>query len=859
MRVYELAKQLGMENRDLIPELKRMGITVSSHSSALEDDVVQKALEKLGPKLKGSTTTTGKAAEANAGSGERGKAGMVSGHATGVKVGSAHAVPAADASPKSDKRRILIKRKRVDGISTEEAAASLPTVESAGVSGAHIDALASSPTPAALLQAETSAVAPVDLTAMPGQPNLTMGAATAPAPVTTVKPAVVSSIDVITGKKKTLSLEEMQAEGLKEKGKKARKPGRTREEEELRLREDAARWQDLRAIPVQQRRDDRSKHVHHSTPGEVTKPRRKSFKLVPGMTVKEFAELIGQRPADIMRKLMDMGQMLTFNQTMNVDAAVIIAEENGIKIDLSTEKVGEELLESVVQTEEDARLESRPPVVTIMGHVDHGKTSLLDAIRQTKVAEGEAGGITQHIGAYTVAVRGKQVTFLDTPGHEAFTAMRGRGAKITDIVILVVAADDGVMPQTIEAINHARAASVPMIVAINKIDKPGANSDRVKNALSEHGLISESWGGDTIMVEVSAKEKTGLDTLLEMILLQSEVLELKADPHRSAKGVVVEAKLERGRGPVATVLVQSGTLRVGDVFVVGIVSGKVRALITHTGAKVQEAGPSIPVEVAGLPGVPSAGDVFQVVKDERVAREIAEDRARKQRTADLSGSAKVTLDDLFAKIKEGSVKELALVIKSDVQGSAEALTAGVEKLATAAVKLRVIHSGVGGITESDVLLAAASNAIVVGFNVRPEPKASALAEQQGVDVRLYTIIYDAMAEIKAAMEGLLEPTLKERTLGRAEVRQVFTVSKAGVIAGAYVVDGTITRAAVGVRVLRDNVVVYEGKLGSLRRFKDDVREVQQGYECGVSVENFNDVKAGDIIEAYAIDKIAAKL
>ena len=858
MRVYELAKQLGMENRDLIPELKRMGIAVSSHSSALEDDVVQKALEKLGPKVKGSTTTTGKAAEADAGSAERGKASMVSGHATGAKAGSAQAIPVTDASPKSDKRRILIKRKRADDVPAEEAI-SLPAVESASASGALIDTLVSSPPPAAVLQAETATVAPVDRTATPGQPNLTIGAVTAPVPATPVKPSVVSSIDVITGKKKTLSLEEMQAEGLKEKGKKARKPGRTREEEELRLREDAARWQDLRAIPAQQRRDDRSKHVHHSTPGEVTKPRRKSFKLTPGMTVKEFAELIGQRPADIMRKLMDMGQMLTFNQTMNIDAAVIIAEENGIKIDLSTEKVGEELLESVVQTEEDLQLEPRPPVVTIMGHVDHGKTSLLDAIRQTKVAEGEAGGITQHIGAYTVAVRGKQVTFLDTPGHEAFTAMRGRGARITDIVILVVAADDGVMPQTIEAINHARAASVPMIVAINKIDKPGANSDRVKNALSEHGLISESWGGDTIMVEVSAKEKTGLDTLLEMILLQSEVLELKADPHRLAKGVVVEAKLERGRGPVATVLVQSGTLRVGDVFVVGIVSGKVRALITHTGAKVQEAGPSIPVEVAGLPGVPSAGDVFQVVKDERVAREIAEDRAHKQRTADLSGSAKVTLDDLFAKIKEGSVKELALVIKSDVQGSAEALTAGVEKLATAAVKLRVIHSGVGGITESDVLLAAASNAIVVGFNVRPEPKASALAEQQGVDVRLYTIIYDAMAEIKAAMEGLLEPTLKERTLGRAEVRQVFTVSKAGVIAGAYVVDGTITRAAVGVRVLRDNVVVYAGKLGSLRRFKDDVREVQQGYECGISVENFNDVKAGDIIEAYAIDKIAAKL
>jgi translation initiation factor IF-2 len=852
MRVYALAKQLGMENRDLIPELKRMGITVASHSSVLDDDVVQKVLEKLGPKLK----ATGRAAEAESVRGERSKVGLASDHAAGVKAGSAQAAPAEESS-KSDKRRILIKRKRADGVPAEEAA-SLPTVESVGTGGVLLDTLVVSQPVPAHPQAEAPATAHVDLPAVPDQ-LYAIGTITAPAPTAAVKPAVVPSIEVITGKKKALSLEEMQAEGLKEKAKKTRKPGRTREEEELRLREDAARWQDLRAIPVQQRRDDRSKHVHHSTPGEVTKPRRKGVKFTPGMTVKEFAELIGQRPADIMRKLMDMGQMLTFNQTMNVDAAVIIAEENGIKIDVSMEKAGEELLDSVVQTEEDLQLEPRPAVVTIMGHVDHGKTSLLDAIRQTKVAEGEAGGITQHIGAYTVAVGEKQVTFLDTPGHEAFTAMRGRGAKITDIVILVVAADDGVMPQTIEAINHAKAASVPIIVAINKIDKPGANSDRVKNALSEHGLISESWGGDTIMVEVSAKEKIGLDTLLEMILLQSEVLELKADPHRLAKGVVVEAKLERGRGPVATVLVQSGTLRVGDVFVVGIVSGKVRALITHTGAKVQKAGPSIPVEVAGLPGVPSAGDVFQVVNDERVAREIAEDRARKQRTADLSGSAKVTLDDLFAKIKEGSVKELALVIKSDVQGSAEALTAGVEKLATAAVKLRVIHSGVGGITESDVLLAAASNAIVVGFNVRPEPKAAALAEQQGVDIRLYTIIYDALAEIKAAMEGLLEPTLKERTLGRAEVRQVFMVSKAGVIAGSYVVDGTITRAAVGVRVIRDNVVVYEGKLGSLRRFKDDVREVQQGYECGISVENFNDIKAGDIIEAYAIDKIAAKL
>ncbi|MCS6896377.1 MAG: translation initiation factor IF-2, partial [Nitrospira sp.] len=423
----------------------------------------------------------------------------------------------------------------------------------------------------------------------------------------------------------------------------------------------------------------------------------------------------------------------------------------------------------------------------------------------------------------------------------------------------VVAADDGVMPQTIEAIHHAKAAGVSLMVAINKIDKPEANPERVKHALAEHGLIPEAWGGDTIMVEVSARQKTGLDTLLEMILLQAEVLELKADPRRPAKGTVIEAKMERGRGPVATVLVQSGTLRVGDAFVVGTFSGRVRALINDQGMKIQQAGPSIPVEVIGLPGVPSAGDVFQVVSDERIARQIAEERAQKRKASELAGPARVSLDDLFAKIQEGAVKELALVIKADVQGSSEALAGAVEKLSTDAVKLRVIHNGVGGIMESDVLLAAASRAVIIGFNVRPDPKAAALAEQQGVDIRLYTVIYDAIADVKAAMEGLLEPTLKERTLGRAEVRQVFTIQKVGAVAGCYVLEGTISRASAGVRVLRDNVVVYQGKLASLRRFKDDVREVQQGYECGLSIENFNDVKVGDIIEAYAVDKIAAKL
>jgi translation initiation factor IF-2 len=844
MRVYELAKQLGMENRDLIPELKRLGIAVASHSSALEDDAVQKVLEKLGSKHKASSKTAVKDGES--GRSDRHKDSDI--HPAAKTSSGAGAEEAA----KPDKRRILIKRKKTEETPSDEPA---PMGVEPSVFAAPSESVSPPHAPLHVAQSEASPAPHHEPPALGG------GQVPTPAPpitgqATAVKTTAVIGAEPLAGKKK--ALEELQAEGLKDKLKKVRKPGRPRDEEDVRVREDAARWQDLRAIPVQ-RREDRARHVHHSTPGEITKPRKKSVKLTPGTTVKEFAESIGQRPADIVRKLMDMGQMLTFNQPMNPDVALMIAEESGIKVEVSVEKGGEDLLDEVAQITGEVRPEPRPPVVTIMGHVDHGKTSLLDAIRQTKVAEGEAGGITQHIGAYTVAVHDKQVTFLDTPGHEAFTAMRARGAKVTDIVILVVAADDGVMPQTIEAIRHAKAAGVPLIVAINKIDKSGANPDRVKNALSEHGLISEAWGGDTIMVEVSAKQKTGLQQLLEMILLQAEVLELKADPRQLSKGTVVEAKLERGRGPVATVLVQSGTLRVGDVFVVGSFSGKVRALINHTGAKVQEAGPSIPVEVIGLPGVPSAGDVFQVVKDERVAREIAEDRARKQRAAELAGAGKVSLDDLFAKIQEGSVKELSLVIKADVQGSSEALAAAVEKLPADLVKLRVIHNGVGGITESDVLLAAASNAIIIGFNIRPEPKASALAEKEGVDVRLYTIIYDALADIKAAMEGLLEPTLKERILGRAEVRQVFTVSKAGTIGGSYVTEGAVSRASAGVRVIRDHVVVYEGRLGSLRRFKDDVREVQQGYECGIGIENFNDIKAGDIIEAYAVDKIAAKL
>ena len=847
MRVYELAKQLGMENRELIPELKRLGIAVASHSSALDDDSVRMALEKLSSKARGGETPA-------------------PGHEAKKMVrlpkehGASHAVAHEEPS-KPDKKRILIKKKREEG--AEEAAAPLAAAEAVFAPAAPAVVEAGAVAPASLPGSEVSEAGPIEtVPAVEAKPQPAIVVTSEDVTIKPVQAPVVATppADLLGAiKKKTPAQDALEAEAAaREKLKKAKKAPRTREEDEAKFKNDATRWGDLRAIPVQ-RREDRSKHIHHASPTEITKPRKKSVKLTAGVSVKEFAELIGQRPADVVRKLMDMGQMVTFNQSINLEAASLIAEEYGARVEVSTEKVGEALLEEAAQSSGEEHAVSRPPVVTIMGHVDHGKTSLLDAIRETKVAEGEAGGITQHIGAYIVGVHGKQVTFLDTPGHEAFTAMRARGAKATDIVILVVAADDGVMPQTVEAIHHAKAAGVPLIVAINKVDKPGANVDRVKNALTEHGLVAESWGGDTIMVEVSAKQRTGLDQLLEMILLQAEVLELQADPTRMAKGLVIEAKLDRGRGPIATVLVQSGTLYVGDAFVVGNFSGRVRALITDTGKKTTEAGPSVPVEVIGLPGVPSAGDAFTIVKDERVAREIAQERAMKQRAADLAGPAKVSLDDLFAKIQEGNVKELPIVIKADVQGSSEALAAAVEKMPAGAVKLRVMHTGVGGITETDILLAAASKAIVIGFNIRPEPKAAALAEREGVDVRLYSIIYDALNDIRAAMEGLLEPTLKERILGRAEVRQMFTIPKAGLVAGCYVVDGVISRASVGVRVIRDSVVVYEGKLGSLRRFKDDVREVQQGYECGITVENFNDLKAGDIIEAYAIDKVAAKL
>jgi translation initiation factor IF-2 len=574
-----------------------------------------------------------------------------------------------------------------------------------------------------------------------------------------------------------------------------------------------------------------------------------------GVTVKELAEKMDRKAKDIIGRLLARGILATMNQPLDIKMAVEICRELGF--DAKVISFEEEVAEEEAKESKPSDLKTRDPVVTIMGHVDHGKTSLLDAVRSSDIVAGEAGGITQHIGAYHIRHKSRGVTFIDTPGHEAFTMMRARGARVTDLVVLVVAADDGVMPQTAEAIDHARAAGVPIVVAINKVDKPGANIDRVKKQLSDRGLLTEDWGGQTVAVPVSAKQKSGIDELLEMILLVADIADLKADPSAYAAGTVLESRLDRSRGSVATVLVQRGTLRVGDPFIAGAVHGKVRAMYNDTGQRVREAGPSIPVEVLGLEGVPRAGDGFQVLEEEWRVRQIGAFRQQKLRQEAMAKTSRLTLDHLYQQITEGNVRELPLVVKADVQGSIEALTKTLQDLPSDKVKVKVIHAGSGAITPTDVLLASASNAIIVGYNVRPERSAQELAEQEKVDIRLHSIIYDITNEIKAAMVGMLEPESKEVYLGRAEIRQLFKVPKVGVVAGCMVSDGRILRTA-DVRLLRDNVVVFTGKLLSLKRFKDDASEVKQGYECGIGLANFNDIKIGDVIEAFRIEKVAAK-
>ncbi len=897
MRINELAKEVGLSSADLMARMREMGMEVRNHAQTVASDEIR-AIKVYLAKTKGAADAAPVKPAKKAAATVVAPAEERAPRSTVVlkKKKTAPAPPPVVAAPPPapEKKKTLLIKKRVDlppVVSPSEETLSPPN---AGPPFGGEEALSPevtlSPLPAAPPSATLPDTAPAVSMVPPSlqsQSRLHAGPQIRRAempPEEPVKLVAKIAVEKAAGekeRKKGKSEKVTMATPTKEKPKKWRMsewvggepetdgtPGMTPDSPFVESADgpptlqqvEARKWTEFK--PIHGRDDRRGGKKGRGrmafTPVEAAKPRRKDVKIYPGITVKELSELLGMKVPAIIGKLFEIGKMATINQPLDLDEASLIAESFGIKAEAVADKTEDEILNSAV-TEDPALRMARPPVVTIMGHVDHGKTSLLDAIRKTKVTEGEAGGITQHIGAYTIAHGEKSITFLDTPGHEAFTAMRARGAKITDIVVLVVAADDGVMPQTVEAIHHAQAAGVPIVVAVNKIDKPEANIDRVKGALGDHGLIPEEWGGKTIFAEVSAKQNIGLSHFLEMLLLQAEVMELTANPSRPMRGTLLEANLDRSRGPVATVLVQDGVLKVGDAFVTGTSYGRVRAMFDDEGHKVDRAGPSSPVAVIGLNSVPDAGDSFVVVDDERTAKEVANNRAQRRRLSSLASDKKMTLADLHSVLQQGSTKVLKVILKADVHGSAEAVRGSIEKLSTDTVQINVLHAGVGGITESDVLLASASGAIVIGFNVRPDPTGRKVAEREQVDIRLYTIIYEVVADLKKAMEGLLDPTFKERILGRVEVRQVFTITKVGTVIGGYVSDGVATRTSSGVRVLRDSVVVYEGKLSSLRRFKDDVREVATGYECGLSIENFNDVKVGDVIEVYIMDKIDGAL
>ena len=691
-------------------------------------------------------------------------------------------------------------------------------------------------------------------------------AAPPPSPVSPATPArrPPRVIEVVkTREEKPAPVPEKDDKKAKVKKKRAKKPGTTEDDKKKGFRKKEIReGADLYAgkeaeAGAGSKKKGVKKGVRKMGKTELTVPKaiKRRIKVGDSITVGELAKKMGIKFSDLTKKLMALGIMANINQPLDYDSAVLVAGEFGYEAERSV-RLEEDIMG--LPPQEEGELEERPPVVTIMGHVDHGKTSLLDAIRQSHIIDREAGGITQHIGAYHVSLDHGDVVFLDTPGHEAFTAMRARGAQVTDIVVLVVAADDGVMPQTLEAINHAKAAGVPLVVAVNKIDKPDANPDRVKRELAERGVVPEEWGGDVQFAEISAKKLIGIDELLEKILLQSEILELQAGADTMARGRIIEAKLDKGRGAVGTVLIQAGTLKAGDVFVCGLEYGRVRAMFDERGERVELATPSIPVEVQGFSGVPQAGDEFIVLENERVAKQVAQMRQQKQREAAMAKLSKVTLEKLYERFREGMVKELNLILKADVQGSIEALTQALTELGNKEIKVTIIHTGAGDITETDIMLASASNAIVIGFNVRANPKAQMLAEQEQVDVRFYDIIYNLVNDVHAALEGMLEPIFEERPMGRVEVRQVFSISKLGTIAGSYVLDGKVERNAL-VRVKRKDKVIYEGKIGSLKRFKDDVKEVQTGYECGVGLDKFNELQSGDILEVYHLEEVKPHL
>jgi translation initiation factor IF-2 len=879
-RVHELGKQLkeqGIElsNTELVEKLHALGYDVKSHSSSLEDDQAQAAFEKIvgerrpkpaAPKPTGPGFVVRKRAHT-----EPAPAPVPAAAAPEPAAPVAAAPPPPAEEPEPAPAEAVAQ-------AAEEQAPAAPELAPAA-------AAAPPPAPA---PARPAAPAPEVQPAMPMAAAPAQPAAPRPdvktlrptatqavvisrptVPVRRVTPPSTSrtSIPMAPGRRALGEVRELKVvPGMLgrerefidvSRDKKKRGTGRPESEAQKALSGKEllqAAINDRAYIPV---RGKKKKPVKKGAKTQITEraEHKKVIRIEESISVSDLSQLMGVKAADLIRKLMTAGNMATINQQIDADTAAFLATDFGFTV----EKKGFEVEEYIPEAAEDeSKLQPRPPVVTVMGHVDHGKTSLLDAIRQADVVSGEAGGITQHIGAYSVQTPRGPITFLDTPGHEAFTAMRERGAKVTDLVVLVVAADDGVMPQTIEAIKHAKAAGVTILVAINKIDKSGATPERVMQQLTEYELVAERWGGTTIMVPVSARTKEGIPELLEYISLQAEVLELKANPDKLAAGRVIEAKLEKGRGPVATVLVQEGTLRVGDALVTGSHYGKVRALMNERGEQVKDVPPGYPVEVLGLSGVPTAGDEFDVVEDEKAAKEVAEHRAEKQRQKDLAQVKKATLEDLFAKAKTGGLKELNVVVKADVQGSAEAVTQALQKAATKKVGVKILDSGVGAITESDVLTAAAGKAIIVGFSTKPETKVDSIASQQGVKILLFDIIYEAVDAIREEMASLLEPIIREKPLGKAEVRQVFNISRVGVIAGSAVTEGVVKRTG-HVRVLRDRKVLHQGRIGSLKRIKEDVREVAQGFECGIGVEGWTDFKPGDVLEVYELEEIRQSL
>jgi len=797
MRVHELAKEFGMTSKELLDKLQAMKIPAKNHASTLVEAYVDKIRKDLGPEIAERQAVL---------------------EAARIKKEAAEAKKReAEEAAEAKRREAEEARRRAE---EEERALREAEVANQAEAAAKAEAEAQ-----AKAQAEAEAAAKAE----------TEAAAKREA-------------------EKAANLEKAEAERYRQMARQAEDAAKEKVLAEARAAVAAHTAQTKGRKSKKEKRAEAAAAAEAAAPVvEETAPVSEELvTITEGATVGEFADALGLPPTEIIKRLMLLGSPLTVNQPIPADVIELIADD----LERSVNVIGPEEEQGFVFEDDAADLKSRPPVVTVMGHVDHGKTSLLDAIRSTGVAETEAGGITQHIGASVVEIDGKRITFVDTPGHEAFTAMRARGANITDVVVLVVAADDGVMPQTVEAIHHAKAAEVPIIIAVNKIDKDGANPDRVRQELTEHEIVPEEWGGSNIFVDVSAKQRLNIDDLLETILLVAEVEDLKANPDTTASGTVVEAKLDRGRGPVATMLIQRGTLHVGDSLVAGTTFGRVRALIDPLGKTVKAAGPADPVEVLGLGSVPSAGDEFCVFADERDARNLAEERALKQRLL-AQKKTHVSLDDLFARIQEGGIEDLNIVVKADVQGSIEALRDALDKIDQTEVRINMLHSGVGGITETDVTLADASDAIIIGFNVRPEPKAKIAAEKEKVDIRLYRVIYQAIEDINAARVGMLAPDFIEEDTARIEVRELFRAPKVGVIAGCYVQEGEIKRDDL-VRIVRQSAVIYEGKLGSLRRFKDDVKSVKQGYECGLTVAGYQDLKEGDIVEGYRINEVARK-